>query len=125
MFTLKTIENEIGIILLSLIVIMFFISAFSIWVCKKTTQNKITKIQSFFWSLLLIFSSLCILGFQFFHYLKYGLWEKVSILYFLKGNSIWADSPDNWIGLHNILEKIPLSLSLFVIGIGLIQIYDE
>ena len=69
-------------------------------------------------------SPIIILGYQCFLYLRTGVWESLSIIDFMiKFNYSWAINPTSWMGLHNILDYINISIPLFFIlfffGIGI------
>ena len=65
----------------------------------------------------LVIGSVCLLGWQVYEYLRYNFWTPVSIITVLKLMSFsWALNPSDWIGLYNILAKMPLSLTMVVIG---------
>jgi len=67
----------------------------------------------------LIFAGLGIFCYQIVTWLMHGYWESISILYpfYTFGNWMWAIYPDTWVGLHKILEMIPLSLTSILLGI--------
>ena len=66
-------------------------------------------------SVCLFFGSVCLLGWQVYEYLRYNIWPSVSVITALGWMNIrWAFNPTDWLGLYNILIKIPLSLMMFV-----------
>ena len=59
-----------------------------------------------------------IIGWQGYSYLRFGQWPALSIVAVLQWLQIdWARSPRDWMGLHELLDAIPLSLAAFVAGI--------
>ena len=64
-----------------------------------------------------LLGGLFIIGMQIFFYLKEGAWNSVSIIDGLvELNLKWAINPQDWLGLWNILDFLPLSVSLLVLG---------
>ena len=64
--------------------------------------------------ILLLFGGLGVLGWQVYEYLKLGVWTPISIITALEWMQVqWAYSPNDWVGLHNIFQKIPLSVVMF------------
>jgi hypothetical protein len=63
-------------------------------------------------------------------YLRQGIWHPMSLLGALRvvigdqGNP-WLVYPEEWIGLHAVLNWIPLSLVFFVLGLGVLFSEDE
>ena len=50
---------------------------------------------------------------QIFGFLRFGVWESMSVITMLAYfGSSWAAFPINWLGVHSILNSIPLSLAL-------------
>lgn len=63
--------------------------------------------------ILLLFGGLGVMGWQIYGYLKFGVWMPISIITALEWMQVqWAHSPNDWIGLHNIVQKIPLSVAM-------------
>lgn len=63
--------------------------------------------------ILLLFGGLGVLGWQVYEYLKVGVWVPISIITALEWMQVqWAFSPNDWVGLHNILKKLPLSAAM-------------
>ena len=66
------------------------------------------------------FSSFCILIWQVYGYLRLESWRSLSTLDVLRSFEMkWAITPTDWLGLYRILEWMPLSLSLPIVGIVL------
>jgi hypothetical protein len=64
--------------------------------------------------ILLLLGGLGVLGWQVYEYLRLGVWTPISIITALEWMQVqWAYSPNDWVGLHNILEKMPLSMAMF------------
>src|SRR5262245_30143053 len=67
-------------------------------------------------------AAVVVLGLQIILYLKNGAWLSLSVidgLVHLSGErpSAWLLHPQDWIGLHNLLDKLPLSLGLLLLGV--------
>ena len=67
------------------------------------------------------FSVLCIFGaagifcYQVYVFLRFGYWQPISVVTALARLGLkWALMPEQWIGLHKVLDIVPLSLALFV-----------
>jgi hypothetical protein len=59
-----------------------------------------------------------LVGWQIYHYLRHDIWNSVSVVSALQWSGVkWAIAPTDWLGLHRILEWMPLSLAFVVIGI--------
>ncbi len=61
-------------------------------------------------------------AYQVYLYLKHGEWTALSVidglLYLLRENPpIWLLYPHDWVGVHKLLDKTPLALGLFILGI--------
>ena len=94
----------------------------------KSIEYYICKICEF---ALLIVSLLVLLGgilggfgliiFQIFNYLKVGIWEPYSLLNAIskinEKSQHWVESPTDWVGLHSIFSRIPLSLCSVLVGL--------
>lgn len=69
--------------------------------------------------LLAVLSGVGVIAFQVYYYLSTGSWLKYDLnnLIAMIGEDYaeWAFHPDSWIGLHEVLSKIPLSIFLFAI----------
>lgn len=73
-------------------------------------------IESFFPAIFFL-AGFAIIFWQIFAYLRYGVWNEVSLITALIWmDSIWALYPTDWMGLHNLLLKIPLSILSILIG---------
>lgn len=61
-----------------------------------------------------------VLGWQVIQFLQLGEWTSVSIVTGLNMlDSEWAESPEQWIGLHGILDFVNLGVGLFLAGLAL------
>lgn len=57
------------------------------------------------------------LGYQAYTYLRLGEWHGLSIINALRWAKLdWAYLPQEWLGLHRILDAIPLSMALILFG---------
>ena len=69
-------------------------------------------------SYVLIALGVIALGFQIFAYLRLGVWPPLSLLSVLHIFDMqWATNPGSWKGLWNVLNFLPLSGSLIVLGV--------
>lgn len=71
-----------------------------------------------------------LLMYQAYTFLKFGNWPPVSLLAGLAevfGGDLaaWASNPTKWIGVHKILNWIPMTLVLGVAGVVMLQAADE
>jgi hypothetical protein len=65
-----------------------------------------------------IVAAAVILAWQLYSYLRFGAWPALSIVTLLNLLQIgWAQAPRDWIGLHALLDAIPLSAAAFAGGI--------
>lgn len=65
----------------------------------------------------LMLCGLCVLGWQIYDYLRFNFWTPISIITALEWMKVgWAMYPNDWVGLHNILLKTPLSITMGVLG---------
>lgn len=72
----------------------------------------------------LCLAGIAILGVQIYAYLQTGEWTPISIVTVLAAvpdYHWWAINPTEWIGLHKVLDHIPVSAVLVVIGIVIIE----
>ena len=59
----------------------------------------------------LMLCAVCLLGWQSYEYLRYNIWIPISVMTMLEWMKVgWALNPTDWLGLYNLLIKIPLSL---------------
>jgi hypothetical protein len=63
-------------------------------------------------------AGLVLIALQIFGWLRSGEWLPVNVLVGLSifWNSPWIASPQDWIGLHSILSRLPLSGTLIALG---------
>jgi len=80
-------------------------------------NNEQTDLIKFVAALALIFVGVGTVGWQVYEYLRYSIWNPVSVIDALQWMKIqWALNPTDWIGLYNMLKMVPMSLTLIVIG---------
>jgi hypothetical protein len=71
----------------------------------------------YLYSAIFFLAALAIIFWQVYAYLRFSIWNEVSLITALMWiDSNWATYPTDWIGLHNLLQKIPLSGLSFLIG---------
>jgi hypothetical protein len=63
-----------------------------------------------------------LLGYQVYVYLKRGAWVALSLvdgLLYISGKNppLWLLYPDDWVGLHTLLDKTPLALGFVILGV--------
>lgn len=65
-----------------------------------------------------LLTPLGILGWQVYGYLRYAVWNSLSVIDALRWlGSSWASStPTDWTGLYSILEWTPLSVGILILG---------
>jgi hypothetical protein len=57
--------------------------------------------------------------YQSYMWLRFSEWQPFSAITLLKWLNVpWAIRPEDWLGLHKLLDGLPLSLTLFVLGVG-------
>ena len=71
-----------------------------------------------------ILSAFGIVGWQVYAYLKLGAWQALSVVTALVWLNVdWARSPHDWVGVHKLLDGMPLSLTAFLAGIAPIGVW--
>ena len=90
---------------------------------KRDIKDDIHDICNMLWGLPMI-AGFIVFGDQVYLYLRDGVWIKMSVLYPFYKDWDWVSSPKDWVGLHSILEEIPLSLALILISIGAIYLFE-
>jgi hypothetical protein len=71
-------------------------------------------------AVLLLLSGLILFTFESLNYLNYGKWRWVSLLDatgVLGSDWAFTKEPKTWIGLHKILDEIPLNVTLVLTGL--------
>jgi len=70
------------------------------------------------------FAGIGVLGHQTIFYLRKSAWKPLSVTVIdgllhlnRKSPPDWLLDPQDWIGLHNLLDRTPLSLALFLLGL--------
>jgi len=62
--------------------------------------------------------ALFIFGYQLFQWLRHGDWKSISVITGLRWlESSWAVYPREWLGVHKLLDFIPLSIALILLGL--------
>jgi len=81
---------------------------------KQDAHDTFVAIALSFWLL----TPLGILGWQVYGYLRYAVWNSLSVIDALRWlGSNWASStPTDWTGLYSILEWTPLSFGVLILG---------
>jgi hypothetical protein len=65
-----------------------------------------------------LFFGICIFVWQIYEFLRFDVWYSVSLMDVLRTAEVrWATVPTDWFGLYRILEWMPLSLLLPIIGV--------
>ena len=67
-----------------------------------------------------LLSGVGVFVYQIYEWLRYGEWVPMSILWLLnfhEGLQSWVYYPTEWVGVHTALGWVPLSLTLFLLGI--------
>lgn len=124
-------NDELFLILflsLTVIIFPFLISFFKSFSPPNATEKieflfqsfieKLSHISAFGVFLALIFSGLGIFVNQIYTYLKLGEWQPYSIVDSFKSVGLkWASTPNDWIGLWEVLNFMPLSLVLIILSL--------
>lgn len=64
-----------------------------------------------------LFAAVGVLGWQAVGWLKTGDWQTLTLLSVLASGGVgWASSPNTWIGIHNLLKHVPLTIAVFWTG---------
>ncbi|GEM_PF-3070994 len=72
-----------------------------------------------------VVSGFWVFGKQCYTYLRYGEWVPRSVIDLMEMFEVrWAMSPDDWIGLHKVLDWTPMSVALILTGIVLAAFPD-
>ncbi|NIO40931.1 MAG: hypothetical protein GTO41_12575 [Burkholderiales bacterium] len=67
-----------------------------------------------YWAGFAILASIGILGWQGLEWLKTGQWRTLTLITTLASSGVeWASSPHSWIGIHNLLREVPLTVAVF------------
>ena len=68
-------------------------------------------------------SGIGIILWQILYYLKTGEWFSMSVVFLLQKIGFeWTSNPTDWIGIYNLLDRIPLSFACIMAGWFLILI---
>ena len=82
---------------------------------KHDVHDTFVAVAVFLW----ILTPIGILGWQVYGYLRYAVWNSLSVIDALRWlGSKWAlSTPTDWTGLYSILNWTPLSVGVFVLGV--------
>lgn len=85
-----------------------------------TEQKNDSEVQNFFWLLVYspVLTGIGLFCYQVYIWLRTGEWTAYSVLYglsYFDNLKEWVVYPTSWIGIHKLLDKIPLSLFLIVV----------
>jgi hypothetical protein len=89
---------------------------------RRTEGNAISKTAGTLLGALLagvpFLAGLILIGLQIYGWLRNGDWQSVSAIDGLRffSSNPWLLAPQDWIGVHSILSRLPLSVSLLAIG---------
>ncbi len=62
-------------------------------------------------------SALGVVGWQALNWMKTDEWQTLTVLTGLGSVGVeWAKQPDSWLGIHNLLQHVPLSVAVFWAG---------
>ncbi len=62
-------------------------------------------------------SALGVVGWQALNWMKTDEWQTLTVLTGLSSAGVkWAAQPDGWLGIHNLLQHVPLSVAVFWTG---------
>jgi hypothetical protein len=114
------------------LLLFLFLLAFRLEYFWKAFKNIIEKpfgtVDNFFkTAFIFLFSvpAIGIVAWQIYTYLKDGEWQSVSLITCLQYfNNTWATTPNDWQGLWNVLNMIPLSIMLLVIAATILFEHD-
>ncbi|ABM02104.1 hypothetical protein Ping_0237 [Psychromonas ingrahamii 37] len=88
-------------------------------------ESKIGKSIHLLIAFIIVISAVCVFVFQTYTYLKSGVWLPLSVIDgFSTIGFEWAKNPTDWIGLWELVDQVPLSVGLFLIGLYVFQFYD-
>lgn len=66
---------------------------------------------------LAFFAALGVLGWQAIDWMRTGEWQTLTLISSLAIFGVqWASSPNSWIGIHNLLRNVPLTVAVFWAG---------
>jgi len=64
-----------------------------------------------------LIAALGVIGWQALNWMKTDEWQSLTVLTGLASFGVpWATSPTNWLGIHNVLQHVPLSIAVFWTG---------
>lgn len=73
-----------------------------------------------------VLAGLGIFGLQIFWFLQSGSWTPMSLIDLVKqiSQEPWLYDPKQWVGVHWLLDKIPSSLLVMLLGYGIVVAED-
>ena len=64
-----------------------------------------------------VFAALGVLGWQALAWMMTGEWPTLTLMTGLASFGVeWASYPNSWIGIHNLLKQVPLTVAVFWTG---------
>ncbi|HUU72107.1 MAG TPA: hypothetical protein VMW70_05755 [Burkholderiales bacterium] len=64
-----------------------------------------------------LLAALGVVGWQALNWMKTDEWQTLTVLAGLSSVGVeWATRPDSWLGIHNLLKHVPLSVAVFWTG---------
>ena len=64
-----------------------------------------------------LIAALGVIGWQALDWMKTDKWQTLTVLTGLASVGVeWAKNPDSWLGIHNVLRHVPLSVAVFWAG---------
>ena len=122
LFIPSLIYNEFAWLMLPAFILIFLHPLVWEGFCILIGKNDWINVDFFYLiSAILVVSGGLVFSYQCFYYLKFGYWEEISFISLLSlvdnELTMWSNNPSTWIGLHNILSLLPMSLLLVFLGI--------
>jgi hypothetical protein len=72
----------------------------------------------------LLLAGPALIAWQCYGWIRYGVWipwSPLTLLLWMGAKAAWIFAPEDWIGLHRLIDAIPLSLVL--LGIGMFALW--
>ncbi len=91
---------------------------------KQSPWQEVKELAGLFAAMVFV-AAIGFVGWQCFEFLRGGAWPRHSVITGLAwAGASWAVSPMDWLGLHWLLQKIPLSLGLIVSSFAPLLLLD-